>query len=182
MAGLRTPIALNLSPEMERGKYVLNEPDFNLLTELGGHWLEGRYGVGGNGRADMVTLARALGRINLLTLHDDDIIMCTRPNNQQANAYSYRVDTAVATLVGLTMGWAGSFRPIHNVRDQAAAFGWGLQVYVRDFEAREYRVITLSESLVGNLESAQMVQGKRWHAPLRVHTSAGSSNDFLFSP
>ncbi|CAG9790696.1 unnamed protein product [Diatraea saccharalis] len=32
-----------------------------------------------------------------------------------------------------------------------------------------------------NMLSAQLVQGKTWHAPLRTTTSAGSSNDFLFS-
>lgn len=179
--GIRTPLSVNLCLEMGSGRCDLPAGgDFSLITGVGDHWLSGRHGPQKPEAEDMPFLERALGRINLLALHDDDIIMCVRASNVAAHAYGFRIDTAVMTLVGLEMGWAGSFRRMGNVQGQAVPFGWGLRCTVRDFAAGEYRSVTMSEGLVGNLISAQLLQGKAWHGPVRQTTSAGTANSLLY--
>ncbi|CAB3242515.1 unnamed protein product [Arctia plantaginis] len=116
MTGTRTPLALNLSDVTERGRYELVESEkIRHMQGVSGHWLENRVGHEGLEIIDYPSLEKALNRLNLLELGPDDIRMCVKSNNIEAHAYSYRIDTAIRTLVGLTCGWTSSFRPLTNV-------------------------------------------------------------------
>ncbi|CAB3262180.1 unnamed protein product [Arctia plantaginis] len=122
-----------------------------------------------------------MNRLNLLEQGLDDIRMCVKPINQEAHIYSFRVDTAIMTVVGLQCGWVSSFRPLTNPVQQAPLFRWGLRVHSRNFVTGEYTVLTLFVSAVSNLEVAYLTQGKGWHAPLRASTSVGTSTAHLHS-
>ncbi|CAB3249200.1 unnamed protein product [Arctia plantaginis] len=182
LTGVRTPLALNLSDVTERGRYTFVDNErMQHMKGVSGHWLENRVGHEGLEITDCPSLEKALNRLNLLELGLDDIRMCVKPINQEAHVYSFRIDTAIMTVVGLQCGWVSSFRPLTNPIQQAPPFGWGLRVHSRNFITGEYTVLTLSVSAVSNLEVAYLTQGKGWHAPLRASTSVGTSTAHLHS-